>query len=101
MAIRAGLLIGCVQPAKRWMRQTRLLLQSLQLALTLHDVLVVPLDLDRLFEPPLEIPGGDLIVRRVPGFSGLEIPFGRKTRLVERLAAPKHQSDAVLELAVA
>src|SRR5262249_39911318 len=77
------------------------LLQSLQLPLALHDVLVVPLDLDRLFEPPLEIFGGDLTVSGVPGFSGLETPFGRKTRLVERLAAPEHQSDAVLELAVA
>ncbi len=57
------------------------LLQSLEFALALHDVLVIPLDLDRLLEPPLEIPGRDLIVRSIPGFGGLETAFGLKTRL--------------------
>ena len=77
------------------------LLQSLEFALALHDVLVIPLDLDRLLEPPLEIPGRDLIVRSIPGFGGLETAFGLKTRLVEGLAAPEQEADAVFELVVA
>src|SRR5262245_13908497 len=77
------------------------LFQSLEFALALHDVLVVPLDFDRLLEPSLEILGHDLIVRRVPDFGGLETTFGLKTRLVEGLAAPEKEADAVVELAVA
>jgi hypothetical protein len=61
------------------------LLQSLEFALALHDVLVIPLDLDR----PFELPGCDLIVRSLAGFGGLETAFGLKTRLVEGLAAPE------------
>jgi hypothetical protein len=77
------------------------LLQSLEFALALHDVLIVPLDVDRLLEPPLEILGRDLIVRGVPGFCSLETAFRIKTRLVEGLAAPEQEADAVFELAVA
>ena len=77
------------------------LLQSLEFALSFHDVLVVPLDLDRLFEPPFEIFGSDLIVGGVSCFGGLKTPFGLQTRLVEGLAAPEQEADAIFELVVA
>src|SRR4051794_41164028 len=72
-----------------------------RVCLALDDVLVVPLDFDRLLEPSLEILGHDLIVRRVPDFGGLETTFGFKARLVEGLAAAEKEADTVLELAVA
>jgi hypothetical protein len=48
----------------------------------------------------LEIPGRDLIGGGVAGFGGLETAFGHKTRLVEGLAAPEQEADAVIELAL-
>src|SRR5262245_47141265 len=62
------------------------LLQSLQFPLPFHEVLVIPLNLARLREPPLEVLGDNLIVRRVPGFCRLESALGFKARLVEGLA---------------
>ena len=60
-----------------------------------------PLNLNRLLQPPLEIPGHDLVVRGVPGLGGLETTSGLETRLVEGLAAPEQEADAIFELAVA
>src|SRR5262245_31724667 len=76
------------------------LLQPLQPALALHDVLVVPLDVDRLLEPALEIHRRDLIRRGVAGAGGLEAALGSQTGLVERATAPEHQADAVFQSVV-
>src|SRR5437762_12481443 len=79
---------------------SRASLQPREPAFALHNILVVPLDLDGFLEPPFEVIGGDLIIRGVPGFGGLENALGSEARFVKRLAAPEQEAHAILEFAI-
>src|SRR5262245_61540371 len=97
----AGLALAWASRLKRYQHRRVGLLQPLQTAFALYDVLVVPLNCDRLFEPAVQVLRSDLIFRGVARFGGLESTLGCKVRLVERLAAPEKQTNAILEFVIA
>ena len=76
-------------------------LQTLQYTPPLHDVFVVPLNVPRFFEPAIQVSRVDLIRCGVTRFGCLELALVLQTRLLKGLSAPKKESNASFQLAVA